>query len=133
MPSPERHRLTAWFARHGDATKNLQAANHEMYKATLEWDTAPGDVLRDRTMTAARDLLDAVQRCEGLPPMGVGSVDEPFTAALTKLRRGSEMLTSLPFDLDEATQRVLDAGSVLKAGYDGIGVTTQAVLRFGPA
>jgi hypothetical protein len=133
MPSEERKRITAWFAHHGGETQALQAANHELYKATLDWGTAPDDVLRDRTMTAARDLLAAVERCEGLPPMDVRSVDRPFAAALAELRRGSERLTSLPLDLDKASTQVMAAGRVLKAGYDGIGATTQAALRFGPA
>lgn len=61
------------------------------------------------------------------------SIDSPFAAALAELRRGSEMLTSLPLDLANASARVMAARPVLMAGYDGIGETTQAVLQFGPA
>lgn len=133
MPTPERQLITAWFAENGDATRNVQAVNKEMFNATSAWDSPPDDVLRDRTMTAARDLLAAVERCESLPPIGLPTLDAPMKRALADLRRGAEMLTSLPLDMGEATRQVDAAGPVLKAGYEGLGVVAQEAVKFGPA
>jgi hypothetical protein len=121
--------MTSWDLQHGQRLQAIVDTKRELYRVTTAWCVVPLETTIARVATSARDLLDAIDNCRQVTPIGVQSIDRHLNEALALAWKGADLLAGLPLDVVIAKRRLEQANPVLQAAFDKFHDAASAARR----